>query len=45
MRQNNSKHIAKSVWFTSVIKSFANFYFMSYSVQKQLGEINDDVSV
>lgn len=45
MRQNNNKHIAKSVWFTSVIKSFANSYFMSYSVQKQLCGIDDDISV
>jgi len=43
MKTNNIKHIAKS-WLTSV-KSFANSYVMSYSVQKQLGEINDDVSV
>ena len=43
MKTNNIKHIAKS-WFTSV-KSFANSYVMSYSVQKQLCEINDDVSV
>lgn len=43
MKTNNIKHIAKS-WFTSV-KSFANSYVMYYSVQRQLGEIDDDISV
>ena len=42
----NSKHISTSKMFTNDIKSFAKWYFVSYSLSKQLGEIkNDDISV
>ena len=42
MRQNNIKHMAYTSFAS---KSFANSWFVSYSVQRQLGEINDDISV
>ena len=42
----NSKYISISKMFTNDIKSFAKWYFVSYSLSKQLGEIkNDDISV